>query len=229
MRVGAALAADDPPLVRIVPDEDGDVRAHWIVDAIAATPSTRNVSIRRDFPSAGWNEWTVAVLKDRTRISLVMCLHEDSFAQTGPLDGDGPEAWVVIRMARRVLAATVDHASEAEAAASIGTTMEATLMRRLVDPDLVQPFDVVWSGRTQLGPAQVSARTTFLDQITCDHGTEMPIGRVHATVDEDDEFGRSNPTLRIMVECNVLHIDRIDGMERLRIEREAGRREEDRP
>jgi hypothetical protein len=229
VRIGTALAADDPPLVRIAPDEDGDVRAHWIVDTIAATPSTRNVSIRKGFPSARWNEWTIAVLKDRTRISLVMCLHEDSFAQTGPLEGDGPEAWVLISMARRALAATIDHATEAETAASIDTTMEATLMRRLVDPDLVEPFDVIWSGRTQFGPASVTARTNFLDGATCDPGPAMPVGRVHADVGEYDEFERPNPTLRIMVECSILHIDRIDGMERLRIEREAERREKDRP
>jgi hypothetical protein len=227
MRVGSALIDRNPPLVRTMLDEGTEAEARRILDAISSADET-GIHERTDFPTARWSEWTVAAISGGVAHRVSVILHEDSFARSGPVENDGPETRTILDVARRVLDAPIDSTSATEAANALDTTFEAALMRRMVDPDLAEPFDVVWSGVTQLGPATLTAQTTFLDRITANPSEGMPVGRIRIGVDLEDEFERRMPTLRISAEPNLVVVGRLDAMERLRIEREAAVRSGDR-
>jgi len=220
MRIGSALALQTPPLVRTPLDEGTEAEARRILDVVSSASET-SIHERTRFPSAHWSEWTVAALGAGVAHRISVIVHESSLTRTGLVEDDGPETRVVLDIARRVLDAPIDRATATEAAHALDSTFEAALMRRMVDPDLAEPFDVVWSGLTQLGPAILSAQTNFLDRVTATPTEDMPIGRIRVSVDLEDEFDRPMPTLRISAESNTVVVGRIDAMERLRIEREA--------
>lgn len=181
---------------------------------------------RRSFPSARWNEWTIAAVDDGVPYRVIVGIHEDSLRRTGLVEDDGPETGAILRIARMALEAPTDNAMSVATADSIDTTLEAALMRKMVDPDLAEPFDVIWSGRTQLGPSMLTAQTTFVDAVSASEVEGLPIGRIRIQVEQDDEFERTIHTLRITAERNLVCVGSIDSMERLRIELEAANRME---
>ena len=196
-----------------------------IIDVLTAACQTA-IHERQSFPSARWNEWTVAAVADGVPHRVIVEIHQDSMRRTGLVEDDGPETGAILRIARMALEAPTDDATSLATANSIDTTLEAALMRRMVDPDLAEPFDVLWSGRTQLGPSMLTAQTTFIDAVSASDVEGLPIGRIRIQVEHDDEFERTIHTLRIAPERNLVRVGPIDSMERLRIELEATSRME---
>ena len=196
-----------------------------ILDVLTSAAQTA-IHERQSFPSARWNEWTIAAVDDGVPHRVIVGIHEDSLRRTGLVEDDGPETAAILRIARMALEAPTDNVMSVATAHSIDTTLEAALMRRMVDPDLAEPFDVIWSGRTQLGPSMLTAQTTFLDAVCASDVEGLPIGRIRIRIEQDDEFERTIHTLRITPEQNLVCVGRIDSMERLRIELEAASRME---